>query len=203
VAPFSGTITRRGFDPGVLVAAEGAGQEPLFRIAQDETLKVVVSVPQAHLASVRPGQEVQVLAREFPGQKFNGRVTRTARAIDPVTRTLRTEIELPNPDRTLYAGMFVETEFTRGASSPLTVPASAVLTGPAGARVVVVGPDGQVRWQPIEIRRDLGGQIEVADGLQGDEVLVENPASSLTDGVRVEIVRNHAEQSTPPNQGKS
>lgn len=188
VAPFEGTITDRGFDPGALVVAEGGGQKPLFRIARDEILRVVVSVPQAHLASVRPGQEVDILVREFPGRKFVGRVARTARAVDPASRTLRTEIDLPNADHTLVSGMFVEVEFARAIPSPLTVPASAVLSGPEGERVIVVGPDGLVRWQPIEIRRDLGGRVEISGGLDGDESLVENPASGLADGTRVEIV---------------
>lgn len=190
VAPFKGTITDRRYDPGSLVASEGTGQAPLFRIAQDETLKVLVSVPQAHLASVRIGQEVKVLVREFPGRKFIGRVSRTARAVDPASRTLRTEIDLPNTDRTLYSGMFVDAEFTTAATTPLTVPASAVVTGPEGARVVVVGPKGRVRWQKIDIRRDLGGRIEVAGGLVGDEMLVENPATGLADGARVEVVKS-------------
>ncbi|WP_435018256.1 efflux RND transporter periplasmic adaptor subunit [Tundrisphaera sp. TA3] len=188
LAPFDGTITDRGFDPGSLVVADGAGQEPLFRIAQDETLNVVVSVPQAHLASVEPGQEVRVLAREFPGREFVGRVMRTARAVDPASRTLRVEIDLPNADHALVSGMFVEAEFARAILAPLTVPAVAVLSGPEGTRVIVVGPDGRARWRSIEIRRDLGGRIEVSGGLEGDEALVQNPASGLADGARVEVV---------------
>ncbi|SIO46317.1 RND family efflux transporter, MFP subunit [Singulisphaera sp. GP187] len=203
VAPFPGTITARDFDPGALIVSEGSGQKPLFRIAQDETLKVVVSVPQAHLASVRNGQDVRIVVREFPGRTFLGRVARTARAVDPASRTLRTEIDLPNADRTLYSGMFVEVEFTRAVTAPLTVPANAVLTGPGGARVLVVGPEGRVRLQPIAIGRDLGGQIEVAGGLKGDERLVENPASGFADGARVEVVGNLAERAIPPAKDKS
>lgn len=194
VAPFAGTITARGFDAGALVTAEGSGQAPLFRIAQDDTLRVVVTVPQAHLAAVRIGQDVKILAREFPGQEFVGRVSRTARAVDPATRTLLTEIDLPNKDRSLYAGMFVEAEFARAGGDPLTVSANAVVTGPEGARVAVVDPSGLVRWRPIEIRRDLGSRIEIAGGLHGDESIVENPPSGLADGARVEVVA--------PSEGK-
>ena len=199
VAPFNGTIVDRGFDPGSLVVAEGTAQRPLFRIAKIETLQVVVSVPQAHLASVRIGQEVNIIAREFPGKKFIGRVSRTARAVDPASRTLRTEVDLPNPELTLVPGMFVEVEFARAIAAPLTVPASAVMSGPEGARVVVLEPDGRVRWQPIEIRRDLGAQIEISGGLKGGESLVENPASGLADGARVEIVKPKA----PPKASSS
>lgn len=203
VAPFKGTITDRGFDPGALVAAEGGGQKALFRIARDEILQVVVSVPQAHLASVRPGQEVNVLVREIPGRKFVGRVSRTSHAVDPASRTLRTEIDLPNDDHALVSGMFVEVEFTRAISAPLTVPANAVLSGPEGARVIVVGPSGRVHLQPIEIRRDLGSQIEISGGLAGDESLVENPTSGLANGARVEIIKPRSAEGTTPSQTNS
>lgn len=188
VAPFAGTITARGFDPGALVTAEGSGQAPLFRIAQDDTLRVVVTVPQAHLAAIRLGQDVKILARELPGREFAGRVSRTARAVDPATRTLRTEIDLPNKDRSLYAGMFVEAEFARAGGHPLTVSANAVANGPEGTRVVVVDQAGLVHWRPIEIRRDLGARIEVSGGLEGDESIIENPPAGLADGARVEVV---------------
>ncbi len=203
VAPFAGTITARGFDPGALVAAEGSGQAPLFRIAQDDVLRVVATVPQAHLAAVRLGQDVKVLAREFPGKEFVGRVSRTARAVDPATRTLRTEIDLPNKDGALYAGMFVEAEFARAGGAPLTVTANAVATGPEGTRVVVVDRSGMVRWRPIVIRRDLGSRIEVGGGLEGDESIIENPPSGLADGARVEVVAPSAGKEPAPAKANS
>lgn len=187
-APFRGTITARGFDPGALIAGEGSGQKPLFRIAQDETLKVVFSVPQSHLASIREGQMVRLLVPELAGREFIGKVSRTARAVDAASRTLRVEVDLPNADHVLFSGMFVEAELTRAVATPLTVPANAVLNGPEGSRVAVVGPEGRVRIQPIEIRRDLGARLEVSAGLEGDELLIENPGPGLADGARVEVV---------------
>ncbi|HEU5239616.1 MAG TPA: efflux RND transporter periplasmic adaptor subunit, partial [Pyrinomonadaceae bacterium] len=99
VAPFAGVITARNIDNGDLVSAGTSGQPaPLFRIAQTDVLRIYVDVPQTQSRLIAPGQSAAVSVREIPNRTFNAKVVRTARAIDPASRTLRTELQIPNAD---------------------------------------------------------------------------------------------------------
>ena len=190
VAPFDGTITARGYDLGALVsstAAAGTGRE-LFRIEQTTALRAFVTVPQGYVTAVRPGQEADLLVRNFPGKPFKGKVERTAGALDPATRTLRVEVEFPNPDGVLFPGMYGQVRFDlKPEHPPLTVPTAALVFGPDGMRVAVVGPDDKVQFRPVALGRDYGNEAEVAEGLTGDERVVTNPGDRLANGVEVTV----------------
>src|SRR5579871_6423923 len=142
-APFSGVLTKRNVDPGALInAGAGAAGRELFDIARVDPLRVYTSVPQAYAPFIRTGESTTVTLQEFPGQKFSAKVARTAEAIDPNTRTLLTEVDVPNKDGRLLPGSFGEVHFAVGSNvNKVTVPVNAMLFRSQGAQVAVVGSD--------------------------------------------------------------
>jgi RND family efflux transporter MFP subunit len=186
-APFAGTITARMIDRGSLVTAGNA--TPLFRLAATDTVRVYVQVPQDVASSITVGSSAKVTIREFTGRVFEGKVARTAGALDSVTRTLNTEIRVPNPDGKLLAGMYAEVALSLSAPRQVyEVPATALLNDAQGLRVAIVTPQNTLHLQPITIERDLGATLQVASGLNGDERLVQIAGAELSEGQKVEPV---------------
>ncbi|MDB6173208.1 MAG: hypothetical protein JWL59_2519 [Chthoniobacteraceae bacterium] len=188
VAPFAGTITTRRLDAGALVSAgSGTIGTVLFSLARTDPLRIYINVPQSNAASIREGIPAAVLIQELPGRQFNAKVARTAGVLDPASRTLLTEVQLPNPDRLLYAGMYAQVKFVlKDESPPIVVPANTVLFHSEGPQVAIVESDRRVRWQTIQIGRDFGTSLEVMAGLQEKELIVMNPSDDLQDRMLVE-----------------
>jgi RND family efflux transporter MFP subunit len=188
-APFSGVLTRRTVDPGALInsGAQAAGKE-LFDIARVDPLRVYVSVPQAYAPNIRVGMKANVTLQEFPGQKFAGTVARTADAIDPATRTLNTEVDVPNKDGKLLPGSFGQVHFASGTSIPrITIPVNAMLFRAQGPQVAVVDKDSNVHLRHINIGRDFGATLEILGGVDPADQIVINPSDSLEEGQRVHV----------------
>ncbi|MFZ3340563.1 MAG: efflux RND transporter periplasmic adaptor subunit [Terriglobales bacterium] len=208
-APFSGVITRRNVDPGALInsGAQANGRE-LFDIARVDPLRVYVSVPQAYAPSMKVGVKAAVTLQEFPGQKFTGMVVRTADAIDMATRTLNTEVDVPNKGGKLLPGSFGQVHFTVGNPvQRITVPTNAMLFRAEGAQVAVVGPDNKVQLRSIMIGRDFGTTLEILDGIEASDRIIINPSDSLEAGQQVRVAQpsENQPQANPPqrNQGAS
>jgi multidrug efflux system membrane fusion protein len=202
-APFTGVLTRRNVDPGALInAGSGTVGTELFRMARVDPLRVYTSVPQAYAPFIKVGAKTAVTLQEFPGQKFFGKVVRTAEAIDPSTRTLLTEVDVPNQNGRLLPGSFGEVHFSVGSGvNKVTVPVNAMLFRAEGARVAVVGPDGKVQLRPINIGRDYGTTLEILGGVSPTDQIVINPSDSLEDGQQVVVAQKPA-QSSPSSQQK-
>ena len=196
-APFSGVVTRRNIDIGALVNAGNSGQsKELFNLAQVDPLRVFVSVPQMNAPSVRPGMSAYIELREYPGQKFMGKVARTADAIDPATRTLNTEIDVPNHDGRLLPGAYAQLHFAVPiVTSRMSIPVNALLFRAEGPRVAVVGPDHKIHLKTVLIGRDFGAKVEILGGLDPDDQIVVNPADSLEDDQEVNIKKGSGDQS--------
>ena len=190
-APFSGVLTRRNVDPGALInAGAGATGRELFDLARVDPLRVYTNVPQAYSPFIRVGSKAAVTLQEFPGQKFIGTVTRTAESIDPATRTLLTEVDVPNKDGKLFPGSFGEVHFAVGSGvNKVTVPVNAMLFRSQGAQVAVVGENGKVELRPINIGRDYGTTLEVLGGVATTDQIVVNPADSLENGQPVNVAQ--------------
>jgi RND family efflux transporter MFP subunit len=187
-APFAGVITIRNVDIGALV---GAGSTLLYRIAQTGSLRTFVNVPQDYANAVHVGQTATLTVSNFPGRSFSGRVTRTANALDPASRTMLVEIGVPNPDGTLFPGTYAEVEL-RGfeakgsvANTPLVVPAGAILFRTDGAQVAAVQPDGVVHLQKVTVGRDYGDRVEILQGLSEGAVIVASPGDSAREGATI------------------
>jgi len=195
-APFTGVLTRRNVDPGALInAGAGVAGRELFDIARVDPLRVFTSVPQAYAPSIKVGAPTVVTLQEFPGQKFIGKVARTAEAIDPATRTLLTEVDVPNKDGRLLPGSFGEVHFAVGTNvNKVTIPVNAMLFRAEGPRVAVVGPNSKVELRPINIGRDYGATLEVLGGISPKDQVVINPADSLEDGQQVNLAQSAQNQ---------
>ena len=186
-APFSGVLIRRSVDPGALITAGGAGTQ-LFAIAKDDPLRVYVNVPQAYFTAIKNGMPAYVTVQEMAGQKFSGTVTRTANAIDPATRTLLTEVDVPNKGGRLLSGTFGEVHFAPKIDvAKVTVPVNAMLFRKEGAQVAVVGPDNKVHLRPIVIGHDYGTTLEILGGVDVNDRIIINPADSLEEDQPVNV----------------
>jgi len=189
VAPFTGKITARNIDVGTLVTAgTGNAGTPLFSMVQSDPLRVYVFVPQTNAASMREGLKAKILVQERPGQDFEGTVTRTAGALDPTSRTMQVEVQVPNHDGNLYAGMYGQVKFLLpDDNAPIVVPADAFVFRAQGPQVVTVTNDSRIHWQKISVGRDFGTQLEVLDGLAENAKVVINPNDDLVEGVQVQV----------------
>jgi len=191
-----GVLTRRNVDPGALInAGAGAAGRELFDLARVDPLRVYTSVPQAYAPYIKVGAGATITLQEFPGQKFSAKVARTAESIDPVTRTLLTEVDVPNQDGRLYPGSFGEVHFKVGSDvDKVTVPVNTMLFRAEGPRLAVIGPDEKVQLRPINIGRDYGATLEILGGVSPDDQVVVNPADSLEDGQQVKVAQPAPDQ---------
>jgi RND family efflux transporter MFP subunit len=198
-APFTGVLTRRNVDPGALInAGAGAAGRELFDIAKVDPLRVFTSVPQAYAPFIKVGAKTAVTLQEFPGQKFVATVTRTAESIDPTTRTLLTEVDVPNKDGRLLPGSFGEVHFAVGSDvNKVTVPVNAMLFRSEGPRVAVIGSDNKVQLRAINIGRDYGATLEILGGVSPSEQVVVNPSDSLEEGQQVKVAQTSPDQQQP------
>lgn len=184
-APFDGVITARTVEVGQLVAPGVSSGQALFRVSKTDVVRVMVNVPQLYALGVHVGDAATIRLREFPARAFRGTVTRTAAALDATTRTLLTEVRIPNEDHALLAGMYAQLTLQLARSAaPLFVPATALVVNADGTRMAVV-ENSQIRWRAVQIDSDQGDRVAVATGLRdGDEVVV-TPSDRLTEGMRV------------------
>jgi len=184
-APFAGTITTRSVDRGALVGT--TDPTPMFTLIATDPVRVFVDVPQTVAPSIKPGNDAAILVREFAGRKFEGKVTRSAGALDPDLHMMSTEIRVPNPDGALLPGMYVQAQLTLPAPHRvLEVPATALYNDAQGVRVATVDAQNKIHFAPIGIERDTGATIWISTGLTGDERIVKIAVASLVEGDPVE-----------------
>jgi RND family efflux transporter MFP subunit len=188
-APFAGVISARNYDIGALLSPSStAPGSELFRLTQSDTLRVFINVPQSYASAVKLGQPATFTVSSLPGRKFTGTVSRNTGALDPATRTLRMQVDIPNKDYTLWAGMYGQVSLNIVPEQPpLIVPTSAMVFRSDGTVVAVV-EDGKVKMTKVSVGRDMGTTMEIISGLNGTEQVVSNPGERLADGVEVKIV---------------
>jgi RND family efflux transporter MFP subunit len=187
VAPFDGIVTQRNIDVGSLVQADATSGTFMFALTQSDVMRIRLYVPQDAAIGVKPGVDAVVRVPEIPDHSFPGKVARIADALDPATRTLMTEIDVPNPDGELSPGIYCAVELKVPRRTPsLIVPAGAIVFDRDGLHVLVVD-DGVVHSRKITEIRDLGSEVEVSEGVrQGDQVVL-TPPVDLEDGSKVQI----------------
>jgi RND family efflux transporter MFP subunit len=192
-APFAGTITARYIDTGALIAS--GTNTILFRLADITTLRVYANVPEADSKDIKPGVSVEVETPAVEGNKLTGQVIRTAGAIDPVSRTLLTEMRVPNPKLALVPGEFGEVTFhlRSAGKARLIIPASALLFRAQGTQVALVQDNGAVHIQNIRLGRDFGNSVEVLSGLTPNDSVIDNPSDAITDGAQVSVQQPKAQ----------
>jgi membrane fusion protein (multidrug efflux system) len=170
-------------------AGGGATGQALFRLDASDPIRVFVEVPQTFAPSVRAGESATVSVRQYAGRAFLGSVTRTAGALDPVSRTLNTEIEVPNGSHALFPGMYAQVTLSVAVSHPvIRVPSSAVIEDSRGVHVAVVDDGGFVHLVAVRPGRDSGTEVEVVEGLSGGERVIVSPPGNVTDGTQIEPI---------------
>src|SRR5712672_1081569 len=189
VAPFDGVITLRKTDFGDLVNAGNAGVgRELFRISQNNIVRVFVTVPEEFSKEVRPGTKASMDVTALPSRKFTAAVTRTADAIDINSRTLTVELDVPNPSGELLPGAYANVHFQLPLNVvPLVLPSSTVLFQADGPQVGVVNSQNQVELRKVTLGHDFGDTIEIVSGVRHTDAVIANPPDSLTNGMRVAV----------------
>ena len=182
-APFDGVITQRNVDVGALVSN---GNTLLYRIAQTATLRTYVNVPQSSVSAVHVGQAAALRLADFPGRTFTGTVARTARALDPSSRTMLVEVDVPNADGSLLAGSFADVELIGSrANPPIVVPASALVFRADGAQLAVVRPDNTVHLQKVSVGRDYGDRLEILSGVDEGTTIIAVAGDTAREGAKI------------------
>jgi RND family efflux transporter MFP subunit len=187
VAPFDGVITQRNVDIGSLVQGNATGGTFMFEIMQVDVIRVWVYVPQDAAFGVAPGIDAVVRVPELPGRDFSGKVTRIADAQQSGTRTLLSEIDLPNPDGALRSGVYCMVELKIPRRTPsFVLPADAIIFNGNGIQVAVVS-DGKAEIRKVGVKRDMGTQVEVDSGVKAGDQVILNPPVNLLDGSKVQV----------------
>ena len=192
-APFDGVITARNTDVGQLIdsGSSGGPARELFHIQAMDRLRVYVSVPQIYTYVAVPGIKADLTFTELPGRRFTGTLVRTADALDPATRTLLVEVDVPNPAYLLRPGAYTEVHFKlRARASTLLLPVTALIFRAEGLRVATIKDGNRAALVPIGLGRDFGEKVEVVSGLSADETVIATPPDSLIDGEVVRVVNS-------------
>ena len=198
-APYDGVVTQRNLNLGALVDA-GASGSNLFVIADTSKLRIYVDVPETYAASVHTGMPADVSLTAYGARPITGSVARTADALDPATRTLRTEIDVDNAGQQLVPGVYANVKLqVSTATRDYIVPANVLMFRAEGLRVALVDAQQHVHLQPVTLGRDFGSTVEITEGLTDGDHVVLSPSDSLYEGQRVKLASpNEAQQQRMP-----
>ncbi len=187
IAPYDGTIIERRIDIGNLVTAGStANTTPLYRMADDDPIRVFVDVPQSAAENIKVGVPAQISVNNIPNRVFKGKIARTASAINPQARTLRTEVDIPNPDHALVPGLYVNVSFEVPTEGLVQVPAAALVFRPGGPQVALVDKGNRVTFHKVTIARDDGATVAIDSGISLGDKIVLNISNQITEGETVE-----------------
>jgi RND family efflux transporter MFP subunit len=189
LAPFDGVITERKTDFGDLVNAGNAGVgRELFRISQNNVVRVFVTVPEEFSSQVKPGTNASMDVISVPNHRFLASVTRTAEAIDAASRTLSVELDIPNTSGELLPGAYANVHFQLPLNVvPLVLPSSTILFQTDGPQVGVVNSRNRVELRKVTLGYDFGDTIEIMTGVRSGDAVIADPPDSLTSGMRVTV----------------
>ena len=197
-APFDGVVTARNTDIGQLIAAGQPSDPGLFTVADVHLLRIYVRVPQAYSAQIKQGSMAAMTVPEYPNRTFQATVATTSGAIGAQSGAILVELHMDNADGALKPGEYSQVRFdVPPAKGVVRLPASALMLRPGGMTVAVLGADNRVQLHTVKIQRDLGANVEIANGLTQQDKVINNPPDSLVDG---ELVKpgDAAAASAPP-----
>jgi RND family efflux transporter MFP subunit len=189
-APFDGVVTARNTDIGDLInsGSNGGIKTDMFHVAQPGVLRVYVNVPEEYSQGVKTGMTADMVLAEFPGRKFQGKLVRTADAINVTTRTLLIEIDVDNPTGTLFTGSYAEVHLkVPTQANTFLLPVNTLIFRSEGLQVGVVN-NGSVTLTTVTPGHDFGDQIEIVAGLKASDQVIINPPDSIISGQKVQIV---------------
>jgi len=183
-APFAGTVNSRTIERGALVSPT----TPLFKISATDPVRVFVQVPQDVATAVRSDVSAKVSVREYAGRVFEGRVARSAGSLDPVSRTMNTEVRVPNPKGELFAGMYATVALTLPSPHKVfEIPATAVMNDAKGLRIAVVDAQSKLHLVTVVVERDTGATMEISSGVAEGDRVVKLSGAELIEGRQVDV----------------
>jgi RND family efflux transporter MFP subunit len=187
-APFDGIVTYRVMDVGTLVnAGNGGANHEIFRVADIDTMRIFVNVPQTWVGAIHDGQTAEVRVQELPGKIFSAVVAHSTHEVDTTSRSMLVILRTPNPAHQLLPGMYAQVRFaTSRVVTTLLIPGDALVNGKQGTRVATAGPDGKVHFKDVKVGNDFGNEIEILDGLSPETQVIMNPTDAVREGVDVE-----------------
>jgi RND family efflux transporter MFP subunit len=203
-APFDGVVTARNTDIGQLIdsGASGGQARSLFQVAAINKLRVFISVPQIYSQAAVPGITADLTFTEFPGRRFQGKLARTSRSIDPMARTLNVEVDVDNPKGELLPGAYTEVHLKLKDGIPtMTIPVSALLFRQEGLRVALAKSDNTAQLVPVTLGRDFGDYAEITTGLTEQERVISNPPDSIIDGERLNVQTQKQQSAAGSGEG--
>jgi RND family efflux transporter MFP subunit len=187
-APYEGVITERRIDIGNLVTAgSSANTAPLYRMEQNNPIRIFVDVPQSAARDMEIGTPAQIQANNIPDRIFTGKISRTSEAINPQSRTLRVEVDIPNLDLALVPGMYVDVSFEIPSAGLMQIPAAALIFRSSGPQVAVVDDEGKIAFKKVTIVRDYGNIVELGSGVSPEDRIALNISSQIAEGERVTV----------------
>jgi RND family efflux transporter MFP subunit len=187
-APFDGIVTARDTDVGALINAGGTSGPAMFVVSDIKKLRVYVNVPQNYVPSIKIGAKATITVPEYPNRTFEATVEASAQAVDVSSGTTRMQLGLDNSAGELMPGGYANVRLNlQTNSTPLSIPASALIFNRNGLRVATVGPDDKIAFKDVKIARDLGRTIELASGVSADDRVVVTPPDGISEGDQVRI----------------
>lgn len=185
--PFDGVVTARDTDVGALIGSSGGGS-PMFVISDIKKLRVYVNVPQNYVPAVKIGAKATIVAPEYPNKTFTATVEASSQSVDVASGTTRMQLGIDNSKGELMPGGYASVKLSlQRDTTPLFIPASALIFDQTGLRVATVGPDDKVKFKPVTIARDLGRNIELASGVTVSDRVIVAPPDGIADGDQVRI----------------
>jgi RND family efflux transporter MFP subunit len=204
VAPFDGVVTSRRTDIGDYVNAAGGDAGPqggateLFSVADIHEMRVFIAVPQDYAGDLRQGLQATLHLPQFPDQTFKARFLTTARAFDPVSRTVTTELTVPNPDHAIWPGTYADVHLVVPTDpNVLVIPEQALLFRAQGMQVAIVTPRNTVHLQDVVLGLNFGNTVQITSGLQPSDRVIDNPSDGLLEGEPVQLVPGEMAMALP------
>jgi RND family efflux transporter MFP subunit len=187
-SPFDGIVTYRVMDVGTLLnAGNGGANHEMFRVADVNTMRIFVNVPQTWVSAIHDGQKAEVRVQELPGKIFIASVAHSTHEVDTTSRSMLAVLRTPNPTRALLPGMYAQVRFaTSRPVTTLLIPGDALVNGTEGTRVATAGADGKVHFKSVRVGNDFGNEVEVLDGLTAEDLVIMNPTDAVREGVEVD-----------------
>lgn len=186
--PFDGIVTSRDTDVGALINAGGNSGPAMFTVSDISKLRVYVNVPQTYVPAIKIGAKANIAMPEYPNRTFQATVEASSQAVDVASGTTRMQLGLDNSSGELMPGGYASVKLSlQRDSTPLSIPASALIFNSTGLQVATVGPDDKVLFKKVTIGRDLGKEIELASGLAPDDRIITAPPDGLANGDPVRV----------------
>jgi RND family efflux transporter MFP subunit len=198
-SPFDGIVTARNLDVGALISQ---GSTLLFRVAQIDVLRTYIQVPQTNAPVIYVGEAAYITFAEYPGRTFTGAITRKSESLDPTTRTMLTEVQLPNENHTLLPGMFASVKLSVPTTgNAVIIPGECLMVRASGPQVATVSDQNKIQIKQINVGHDYGNTVEVLGGLTAGEKVVVNPGDDVMEGANVKPVESKQQPENPSSTG--